>query len=118
MPDTEAEIAMAQEGYDTLMSLINSRYRLSVVTGRRAAQLKQGTPSTLTHKAIGQDDNAVSVAMKELEQGSGVRWDDALPSAEEIGSQVQRDRRDAAEESRRYSILQDGPGKREGDNAS
>lgn len=108
---------MAQEGYDILMNLIDSRYRLSMVTGRRAAQLKQGTPSTLTHKAIGQGDNAVSVAMKEIEQSSGVRWDDALPSAEEIGSQVQRDRRDTAEEPRRYSILQDGPGKRERGNA-
>lgn len=106
-----------KKAYDTLMNLIDSRYRLSMVTGRWAAQLKQGTPSTLTNKAIGRDDNAVSVATKELEQGSGVRWDDALPSAEEISSQVQRDRRDAAKEPRRYSILQDGLGSCEGDNA-
>lgn len=98
---------MAQEGYDTLMDRIDSRYRLSMVTGRRAAQLKKGVPSTLTHKPITRGENAVSVAMKELERGSGVRWDGALPSAAAIGEQVQRDVRAAQDELQTYSVLRE-----------
>ncbi len=98
---------MAQEGYDTLMDLIDSRYRLSMVTGRRAAQLKKGVPSTLTHKPITQNQNAVSVAMKELETRSGVRWDVSLPSAEAIGAQVQRDMRETRDELQSYSVLRE-----------
>jgi DNA-directed RNA polymerase omega subunit len=106
---------MAQEGYDTLMKLIGSRYQLSMIAGRRAAQLKLGTPSTLTQKSIRSDENAVSVAMKELEQGSGVRWGDDLPSRDAIAQQVQRDQRDASAAPPRYSVLKDES--REGDKA-
>jgi hypothetical protein len=38
---------MAQEGYDRLMALTDSRYRLSMIVARRAAQLKGGIPTTL-----------------------------------------------------------------------
>ncbi len=98
---------MSQKGFDILREKADSRYRLSIVVGRRAAQLKKGVPSTLTGKVISNAENAVTAAMAELEQGSGVRWDDDLPSAEAIGVQVQRDLRSAAEEPRRYSVLQD-----------
>lgn len=98
---------MAQEGYDTLIELTDSRYRLSMVVSRRAAQLKQGVPSSLTHKAIGRHENAVTVAMHELTKGSGVRWDGTLPSAAEIGEQVQRDVRSTREASPSYSILRE-----------
>ena len=108
---------MAQRGFDILREVTDSRYRLSMVVGRRAAQLKRGVPSTFTGKVITSAENAVSAAMLELEQGSGVRWDDDLPSAVDINTQVQRDLQGAADESRRYSILQDGPGKLGSDNA-
>ncbi len=112
---------MAQKGFDILREATDSRYRLSMVVGRRAAQLKQGVPSTLTHKPITREDNAVSVAMKELELGSGVRWDNDLPSAAVISTQVQRDRHEAGEAPKAYSILRDADDSRssrhEGDNA-
>lgn len=109
---------MSQKGFDVLREATDSRYRLSIVVGRRAAQLKKGVPSTLTGKVIPDSENAVTAAMAELEHGSGVRWDNDLPSAEAINSQVQRDLKSAAEEPRRYSVLQDNlEHKREGDNA-
>lgn len=98
---------MAQEGFDTLMERTESRYLLSMVTGRRAAQLKQGVPSTLTHKPIDRNENAVSVAMKELELESGVRWGAALPSATAIGGQVARDAQSAHAAAQTYSILRE-----------
>ena len=109
---------MSQKGFDVLREATDSRYRLSIVVGRRAAQLKKGVPSTLTGKVIPDAENAVTAAMAELEHGSGVRWDNELPSAEVINSQVQRDLKSAAEEPRRYSVLQDNlEHKRDGDNA-
>ena len=108
---------MSQKGFDILREATDSRYRLSIVVGRRAAQLKKGVPSTLTGKVIPNAENAVTAAMAELEHNSGVRWDNDLPSAEVISTQVQRDLRSAAEEPRRYSILQDDLDKRDGDNA-
>lgn len=96
---------MAQKGFDVLREATDSRYRLSMVVGRRAAQLKLGVPSTLTHKVVPKGENAVSAAMAELESGSGVIWGEGLPSAEEIGRQVQRDVRDAEEAPSAYSVL-------------
>ena len=98
---------MSQKGFDVLREATDSRYRLSIVVGRRAAQLKKGVPSTLTGKVIPDSENAVTAAMAELEHGSGVRWDNALPSADVINTQVQRDLKSAAEEPRRYTVLQD-----------
>lgn len=86
---------MAQEGYDRLMALTeSSRYLLSMIVARRAAQLKGGIPSTL------QDDelpaarlNTVSVAMRELELGREVLWGEELPSFDELRRTVQEERR-------------------------
>lgn len=97
-----------QEGYDALMTRTDSRYRLSMVTARRAGQLKAGVPSTLTGRPIIRADNAVTVAMKELEVGSGVRWGDDLPSAETIRLQVQRDSRESADVAAAYSVSRGG----------
>ena len=54
---------MAQKGFDILREATDSRYRLSMVVGRRAAQLKLGVPSTLTHKVVPKGDNAVSASI-------------------------------------------------------
>ncbi len=55
---------MAQEGFDTPLELTESRYRLSMVTARRAAQLKLGIPSVLLKDAQPGTRNTVTIAMK------------------------------------------------------
>ena len=92
---------MAQEGFDTLMSLTESRYRLSMVVARRAAQLKVGIPSVLPKGDVPQTRNTVTVAMKELEERAGVRWGNDLPSSEELKVIIERERR---EEPSSYSV--------------
>ena len=73
---------MAQEGYDTLIGLDSSRYRLSMIVARRAAQLKSGIPSVLDVDALPRTENSVTIAMKELETTDKVKWGDDLPSME------------------------------------
>ncbi len=92
---------MSQEGFDTLMGLTESRYRLSMVVARRAAQLKLGIPSVLPKDDVPRTRNTVTVAMKELEERAGVRWGDDLPSTEELRTIVERERR---EEPSGYSV--------------
>ncbi len=75
---------MAQEGYDTLMGLTESRYALSIIVARRAAQIKLGVPSTLDEGDLPATQNTVTVAMKELELGKPVRWGADLPSIDEL----------------------------------
>ena len=75
---------MAQEGYDALMGLTDSRYRLSMIVARRAAQLKLGVPSLLEEDELAPTQNTVTVAMKELELGKPLRWGNDLPSGEEL----------------------------------
>ena len=75
---------MAQEGYDVLMALTDSRYRLSIVVARRAAQLKLGVPSLLEEGELAPTQNSVTVAMRELELGKSIRWGADLPSVEEL----------------------------------
>ena len=85
---------MAQEGFDELMALTESRYRLSMITARRAAQIKAGVPPLLAPENYPKTRNTVSLAMKELEEGVGVVWGDDLPSAEELRGLVERDKRE------------------------
>lgn len=75
---------MAQEGYDKLMALTDSRYRLSMIVARRAAQLKSGVPSLLQPGELAPTENTVTVAMKELELRKDVHWGDNLPSIEDL----------------------------------
>jgi DNA-directed RNA polymerase omega subunit len=84
---------MAQEAYDKLMEMTDSRYRLSVVVARRAAQLKSGVPTLLTAAEQPKTKNAVTIALKELALGKGIRWgtDDSLPTNEEIKQAVDRE---------------------------
>ena len=81
---------MAQEGYDTLMALTDSRYRLSLIVARRAAQLKAGIPTTLDVDEAPHTSNTVSIAMKELELDRGIVWGDELPSTDELRRLVER----------------------------
>lgn len=75
---------MAQEGYDILLDLTDSRYRLSMVVARRAAQLKAGIPSLLAPDQMIEDGNTVTIAMKELELDLGIVWGDELPTATQL----------------------------------
>ena len=85
---------MAQEGYDRLMALTDSRYRLSMIVARRAAQLKGGIPTTLDHEEMPEAaQNTVSVAMREFELGRDVRWGDELPTFDELKRTVVEERR-------------------------
>jgi DNA-directed RNA polymerase subunit omega len=75
---------VAQEGYDTLIALTDSRYRLSMIVARRAAQLKSGIPSVLDVTELPRTENSVTIAMKELESTDSIKWGDELPSSEEL----------------------------------
>lgn len=75
---------MAQEGYDELIALTDSRYRLSMIVGRRAAQIKSGFPVLLDEDEHPGNENTVSMAMAELRLGKPLRWGDHLPSADEL----------------------------------
>jgi DNA-directed RNA polymerase subunit omega len=85
---------VAQEGFDTLMALTDSRYRLSMIVARRAAQLKLGIPSLLPPEAYPKTRNTVTIAMKELELGCGLRWGNDLPTMEELKQLIERERRE------------------------
>ncbi len=85
---------MAQEGYDRLMALTDSRYRLSMIVARRAAQLKGGIPSTLdVDEMPAARTNSVSIAMREFELGRDVRWGDDLPTFDDLKRIVAEERR-------------------------
>ena len=82
---------MAQEGYDKLLALTDSRYRLSIVVAKRAAQLKFGVPTVLDVDDVPKNENTVSLAMKELTISDQVRWGDdgTLPSLDEVRRTVE-----------------------------
>lgn len=82
---------MAQEGYDKLLALTDSRYRLSIVVARRAAQLKFGVPTVLDIDDVPKNENTVSLAMKELILSDAVTWneDDTLPTLDEVRRTVE-----------------------------
>ncbi len=84
---------MVLDGFDKLMSLTDSRYRLSVITARRAAQIKGGIPSTLDEEDLSHTNNTVSIAMRELELEKELVWGDDLPSEDELRRLNQQDRR-------------------------
>lgn len=91
---------MAQEGYDELMALTDSRYRLSMIVARRAAQIKAGIPDLLEEDEEPGNHNTVSIAMKELQLGKAVRWGDELPATEELLRMQDQIRRQESAEAR------------------
>jgi DNA-directed RNA polymerase subunit K/omega len=107
---------VAQKGFDILREVTDSRYRLSMVVSRRAAQLKKGVPSTITGKPIPTAKNAVSAAMEELAQGTGVVWGNDLPDFHAIESIVVQDQRESQREAERFSIIRDGQSERDRSN--
>lgn len=85
---------MAQEGYDVLLDLTDSRYRLSMIVARRAAQLKAGVPSLLEEGDVPDNGNTVTMAMAELRLKKPVRWGDDLPEETELREVRARGRRE------------------------
>jgi DNA-directed RNA polymerase subunit omega len=72
-------------GYDTLLGLTDSRYRLSVIAAKRSVQLKKGFPTTLTKEEYpknrdGVSKNVVAVALQELLLDKDIAWGETLPS--------------------------------------
>lgn len=72
-------------GYDTLLNLTDSRYRLSVIAAKRSVQLKKGFPSTLSKDEYpknrdGVSHNVVAVALQELLLDKDIAWGETLPS--------------------------------------
>ena len=84
---------MAQRGFDDLMKLTDSRYRLSMIVARRAAQLKGGIPSLLEADERPRSTNAVTIAMEELRRNKAVTWGDDIPTTEELRRVVERSNR-------------------------
>ncbi len=92
---------MAQEGFDDLLALTDSRYRLSIIVARRAAQLKIGLPPLLSKEETPKTRNTVSLAMKELELGKPIRFSNKkdLPTPEEVKKMIEKERRETKEKS-------------------
>lgn len=85
---------MAQTGYDRLLALTDSRYRLSMIVARRAAQLKGGIPTTLAPEELPEArQNTVTLSMREFELGRDVRFGEDLPASEELRRVVLEERR-------------------------
>ncbi len=83
---------MAQEGYDKLLALTDSRYRLSIIVAKRAAQLKFGVPTVLDVDDVPKNENTVSLAMKEFTHATDeVLWgdDDTLPTLDDVRRTVE-----------------------------
>lgn len=60
---------MAERDIDKLLSLTDSKYRLSVITAKRALQLRAGAPSVLGNEQRVKTRNLVTQAMRELAGG-------------------------------------------------
>lgn len=60
---------MAEKEIDQLLALTDSKYRLSVVTAKRALQLKAGVPSVVSPEVRVRTRNLVTLAMRELATG-------------------------------------------------
>ncbi len=71
--------------FDKLITLTDSRYRLSVIVAKRARQLKKGIPSLLSADEYpknrdGESHFEVAVAMQELLLDKGISWGAKLPT--------------------------------------
>ncbi len=60
---------MAEKDIDKLLSMTDSKYRLSVVVAKRAIQLRSGAPSTLPTDVKARTRNLVTQSMRELATG-------------------------------------------------
>lgn len=82
---------MAEKNIDKLLSLTDSKYRLSVVTAKRALQLRGGTSSVLPIEQRAKIRNLVTVAMRELAQDKLVIGEDLIDE-ERLNQDLNRQR--------------------------
>ena len=84
---------MAQEGIDKLINMTDSRYRLSMIAAQRAAQIKNGIPTTLEHGEYPATRNTVTIALKELVLDKGIKWGNDVPTNDELKKVIDLERR-------------------------
>ena len=84
---------MAQEGIDKLINMTDSRYRLSMIAARRAAQIKNGIPTTLEHEEYPKTRNTVTIALKELTLDKGIKWGKDVPNNDELKKVIELEKR-------------------------
>ena len=60
---------MAEKDIDKLLAITDSKYRLSVITAKRALQLRAGAQSVLPPEQRARTHNLVTQAMRELAGG-------------------------------------------------
>lgn len=60
---------MAEKNIDRMLEMTDSKYRLSVITAKRALQLSAGAPSVLLAEQKAKIHNVVTLAMRELATG-------------------------------------------------
>ncbi len=84
---------MAQEGFDRLLSLTDSRYRLSMIAARRAAQLKTGIPTVLEPEDRPKTRNTTTLALRELLTGR-IRWGQDLPSIDDVRRELEAEKKE------------------------
>lgn len=76
---------MTTAGFDKLLTLTDSRYRLSVIVAKRAMQLEKGFPNLLSHEEypknrVGVSHDEVAIAVQELLLDKGLLWGATLTS--------------------------------------
>ena len=76
--------------------MTDSRYRLSMIAARRAAQIKLGVQPMLTHEEYPQTRNTVTLALTELALNKNIQWgsEKDLPTTEEIKKMLERERKE------------------------
>jgi len=90
---------MAQKDIDKLLALTDSKYRLTNLVAKRAAQLKSGLPTTLEPEERPHTRNAVTIAMREMLNGR-LAWGENIVKEERLAEAIQaaRTQREAEEE--------------------
>lgn len=86
---------MAQDGYDELMQLTDSRYMLSMIAARRAAQIKAGLPSVLSADDYPATRNTVTIAMHELINSEKLVWGPDVPDEKTMKQVLEKEKREA-----------------------
>ena len=82
---------MAEKNIDRLLSLTDSKYRLSVVVAKRALQLKSGVAPVIPPEARVGTRNLVTVAMREMATGS-LEWGEHLVDDNRLNAVLERTR--------------------------
>ena len=91
---------MINGGFDKLLAVTDSRYRLSVIVAKRSAQLETGFPNLLSQDEYpdnrdGESHYEVTIAIQELVLDRGLTWGESLPSDADLLRTFEADRADS-----------------------